>query len=380
MNIGVKALETLPHACTNVHMSTKPPLRLTRLIKQATASALTINRLAELINQANEEAGTGCRVNRKLLGNLRDCPEKVGLTWCHLVALHTYFRRHGASLQQLPILETRGVFEVMADVSRLVFMLGARPRREEQRTDLSHWDRRSQSDLQAQASMQSVHPKLQDEDVLWRSPVDPAAIGNESWHRILDADQSSVISIGSPLAALSSEVMLARMFGVKPFATPRFTPGRSVPFCFVWLHKLAEHFNSAFGLSCRELQADYPELAQRVHRNEATAFILGDEVHETPTTGNEWTMYGIIAAQRRAAGNVWLVVSGLHGPATYGAATMVKQITAELPLTANRHSKVLWVPIKVHVRARTPGPNDGDVREVMGAEFASKPRFWPEEK
>ena len=361
-------------------MSTKPPLRLTRLIKDATASAITINRLAELINHANEEAGTGCRVNRKLLGNLRDYPDKIGLTWSHLVALNTYFKKHGFSLQHFPILETRGVFEVMGDVPRLAFMLGVKPRPEEQRTDLSHWDRRSQSDLQAQALMQNGHLIIQDEDVLWRSPMDTATLGNESWHRILDADKSSVISIGSPLAALSSEIMLARMFGVQPFVTPHFTPGRNVPFYYVWLHKIAASFRSAFGLTWRDLQPDYPELSQRVQRNDATAFILGDQVHDTPARGNQWTMYGIIAAQRRASGNVWLVVSGLHGPATYGCATMVKQITAELPLTVNRHSKVLWVPVKVHVQAREAGPNDGDVREVVRAEFDGKPRIWPEEK
>lgn len=76
-------------------MYTKPPLRVSRLIAQATASAMTINHLAELIKKANEEAGTGCSVNGKMLRNLRDNPQKVGLTWNILVALHTYFKAGG---------------------------------------------------------------------------------------------------------------------------------------------------------------------------------------------------------------------------------------------------------------------------------------------
>lgn len=88
-------------------------------------------------------------------------------------------------------------------------------------------------------------------------------------------------------------------------------------------------------------------------------------------------MFAIIAAQRRAAGNIWMVVAGHAGPATYGAATMVGQIAEELPWAVNQPSKVLWVPVKVHVRARKPSPTEGDVREVVGAEFAGKPRFWP---
>lgn len=360
-------------------MFTKPPLRLTRIIKQLTADTYTIHGLCELINQANAEVGSNCQVNRHLITNLRDNPEKVSFTWAQLTALNIYFKKFGLSLQHLPILETRGVFEVIGDVPKVVFMLGVHPRPEEQRSDLSRWDCRSQSDLQAQALMHNRNLEIVLEDVLWRSPVEPAAIGNEKWHHVIEADKWSVISIGSPLASLSSEIMLSRMFGVKPFGVTRFGPGHNVPFSFVWLNKIAGKFRSAFGMTWRELEPLHPELARRVHHNESTAFILGDKVHETPVLGNQWTMHGVIAAQRRADGNVWLVLAGLHGPATYACATMVREITAELPLTANRHSKVLWVPVKVHVQARPAGPTDGDIREITGAEFEGKPRFWPEE-
>jgi hypothetical protein len=360
-------------------MFTKPPLRVSRLIAQATESAMTINHLADLINKANAEEGTGCSVSRRMLVNIRDYPQQVGLTWNILVALHTYFKKHGASLQHLPILETRGVLEVLGDARRLVFMVGAKPRPEERRTDLSRWDTRSQSELQLQASLSGVHRKPESEDVLWRSPVDPVALRAESWYHVLEEDQASVISIGSPLAALSSEIMLARMFGVQPFATPHFTTARRVPFFFAWRPGLAENFHSAFGLTWRELRADHPELSKRVQHNQSSAFILEEKAHESPAEGHVWTMYGIIAAQRRAAGNVWLVVSGLAGPATFGTATMVKQITAELPWSSGRPAGVLWVPMKVHIRAGKAKPDDGDIREVVYAEFDGKPRIWPGE-
>ena len=90
-------------------------------------------------------------------------------------------------------------------------------------------------------------------------------------------------------------------------------------------------------------------------------------------------MYGIIAAQRRAAGNVWLVVSGLAGPATYAVTTMVKEISAELPLSKGKHSKVLWVPVKVKIKAGKTAPWSGDTREVVEAVFDGEPRLWPED-
>lgn len=83
--------------------------------------------------------------------------------------------------------------------------------------------------------------------------------------------------------------------------------------------------------------------------------------------------------QRRAAGNVWLVVSGLTGPATYGVTTMVKKISAELFWSKGKHSKVLWVQVKVKIKAGKTAPWSGDTREIVEALFDGEPRLWPED-
>ncbi len=57
-----------------------------------------------------------------MLAIIRDKPEQVGLTLNVLVALNTYYRKRGLGLQQLPILETRGVLEPLMDSSRVLFM------------------------------------------------------------------------------------------------------------------------------------------------------------------------------------------------------------------------------------------------------------------
>ena len=125
--------------------------------------------------------------------------------------------------------------------------------------------------------------------------------------------------------------MLARMFGVQPFVSPQFKTGRQIPFFYGWMPKMAGSFRSAFGVTWRELKADHPLVSARLKNNQAAAFILDGVPHGVPTEGSTWTMHGLIAAQRRAAGNIWMVISGLAGPATYGTAKMVKRITAELP-------------------------------------------------
>jgi hypothetical protein len=133
-------------------------------------------------------------------------------------------------------------------------------------------------------------------------------------------------------------------------------------------------------LTWRELQSDHDLVAAHVKRNQAAAFVLEGRVHTAPAESDTWTMHGIIAAQRRAAGNVWLVTSGLAGPATNAVATMVREITAELPWSRGKASKVLWVPVKVEIKTGESSPLHGDVREVANATFDGEPRIWPEEE
>lgn len=354
-------------------MFQNPPLRLVGLVRQALKGSSNVNHLFKEINQASESAGSNCRVSRNLIRKLDKNPEAVGLTWNHLVAFHLYFREQGSSLQHLPILETRGAYEALGDPQRLVFMYGAKSRPAEKRTDNSHWDIGAHVELVRQVSLSRKHLNIEAQHVLWRSPVQPEALRNETWHQLLEEDTASVISIGSPLAALSSEIMLARMCGVTPFEPPHVT-SRPLPFYFVWLHKIAANYISAFGLTYRDLD---PEVAKRVQRGDAMAVRFENKLYGAPTRASHWTIYGFIAAQRRAAGNIWLVIAGLHGPATYGASTMVKEITEELPWSSRGPSPVLWVPVKVSVRAGKAKPTDGDIREVVGAEFDGKPRIWP---
>jgi hypothetical protein len=355
---------------------TPPDLRLATLIKEAFANGNNPHRLAAEINQSNAEVHSPYRVNHKTLAKLRDNPEAVGLTYAMLVALNTHFKKFGKGLQQLPIFETRGILEVLTETPRLFFMIGAKPRPEERRTDISRWDARSLAELQTHTSMLGMRHEQVIEDVLWRSPVNPEAAKSEDWYHILEEDQHSVVSIGSPLAALSSEEMLARMFKFTPFVKPPI--GRQVPFLFVWVPKKAKNFRSAFGLTWSELATLDKDVAKRVQANKADAFVLDSTVYEVPSDGDSWTMHGIIAAQRRANGNVWLVISGLAGPATYAAATMVKEIDAELPWSRNRISQVLWLPVKVKIGAGAAKSISGDIREIEKVEFDGPPRLWPE--
>jgi hypothetical protein len=359
-------------------MNTPPVLRLQGLISHEIDRVGGAPRLAELVNQANANAGSRRKVDRRTLVKIRDAPAKVSLTLDLLIALNEYLKTVGAPLHKLPILVTRGVVEPLFDSERLVFMLGAKPRPSERRVDLSRWDALALAELVGAASRCGHRQEYAIEDVLWRNPVDPSAIRSEKWYSLLEMDGTSVVSIGSPIAALSSEVMLSRMFGVAPFECPRFSIKPPLPFYFVWLPRVARGFRSAFGLTSEELEPGFKQLAKDVKRGSTAAFILDGTAFAVPAEAKSWTMYGVVAAQRRASGSVWLVVSGLAGPATLAAAKLVKWIDAELPVTHNQNSQVLWVPVKATIRTGRPSSVvSGDLREITDFSLVGEPKFWP---
>jgi hypothetical protein len=289
--------------------------------------------------------------------------------------LATYF----PELNLQPPFVVPGVVDGLVGKPKLVFMLGAKPRPEERRNDISHWDALSLADLFARCSKLASHKcEIDIQYVLWHSPAGQKAIAEEPWAAVLSDDDTSVVSIGSPLVALSTEVMLARMFNVEPFTVPCYRTTKPVPFSYVWRPQSVQDFVSAFSLPVASLQALDSKFAKLVQKNQSAAFVLDDKINKVPMNGNAWTMHGVIAAQRRAAGNVWLVVSGLAGPATCAAAQMVKEIMDELPWSRGQASQVLWVPVTAEIKEGKSSPGDGDVRKIISASFDGKSRVWPE--
>lgn len=278
--------------------------RLQQLIAREIKRVGTVSRLAQSVAEVNSKAGSKFRVDRRTLLRIRDNPDNVAPTLPILTALNEYFKQFGEGLHKLPILATRGLVEPLSDAQHLGFMLGAKPRPAERRVDWTRWNALALAELVREASRFNRRQELDIQDVLWRHPVDASAIKSEKWYPHLDTEGTSVISIGSPLAALSSEVMLARMFGVEPFERPHFTAKSPLPFYFVWLPRMQHSFRSAFGLTWRELLPDFKPLAQQVRANRTAAFLLNGVPHAVPAEGKAWTMYGIIAAQRRACGSV----------------------------------------------------------------------------
>jgi hypothetical protein len=72
---------------------------------------------------------------------------------------------------------------------------------------------------------------------------------------------------------------------------------------------------------------------------------------DSATAKREFKDYGVVAIQRRANGSIWIVVSGLSGPATLGAACVINTMTEHLPpANSGGYSKTRLVLVETIVR------------------------------
>lgn len=330
----------------------------------------------------------GATISRPFVKTLADDPKNASFTLVKLVALDLYFRELGHSLKDEPIFEKRGLLECMVEPRRVTFMMGTKPRDEARTHDVSRWDTLSLAAVlsggHATANEEGGKLDSEIEDVVLRERVDQSKFLSERWYQLLEHDEHSVVAFGSPHACLASEVMLARMFGVEPFSPPslNFSGQTPFPFYFAWPKKYWNAPFSSFALDWRTLQNG--ELRDRLENDKSWAFILDNRPHYVDIQGAEWPMYGIVAAQRRTRKNVWVVLCGITGPATYAAAKLIGGLEVELPSPVNgRPGDVVWLPYLAstvdtasELKSDTEDGTRGDTRQVTAFKPLGEPRIF----
>jgi hypothetical protein len=95
-------------------------------------------------------------------------------------------------------------------------------------------------------------------------------------------------------------------------------------------------------------------------------------------------MFATVVAQRRKEGQIWVVISGISGPATMAASMILDRIEAALPTSVKEHGKVMWGVVKTQViTKKTPqtGSTVGDYRDLPKDEktrqFVVDFQEWP---
>ena len=350
---------------------------LEREFKDATTYVELERRLRSAVSGESESESSGeleKTIDRRKLRRLAASDEDVPITFSELHTLDVFLRRRGhGGLSS--IFRSTDLLQSISELPTTTFFLGFQPASSpEARTWISHWDLCSVTELLH--GLYRFHYasrlKVKLEEVQLREHPTVEQMSDESWYELIKSEQTSqsLISIGSPKACHASEVMLAEMFGVKPFESGGTEPRQDLPFQFEWTMEQLERTPSSFAFartSAKSLPAPFRNFSS------FSLHYLG-VCYEVPMEEKQWRDYGVIVAQRRGNGNIWAVCAGLSGPATLASARMLASEQIDLaPLRRNQpHSDPVVCIVEADVKQDST-PSQGDRRKVLRERFRREP-------
>lgn len=284
--------------------------------------------------------------------------------------LEDYLQTRGKSLGGL--FERPRLTRPIVETGDITFLISAKPQDQEHMTVVSGWDLRALAALLR--AFNRIDPKVEYHirDVLLSTRSEPGR-GRERQAEPPDLERpGAIISLGSSLANSASETLLRKMFQLE--ASHAAASGRSQPpFYFVWSADRVRDHQSLFASSAKRIAA-FDKLRDSAWATKGV--VIEGEAFAVERTQKKWNTYGFIVAQRHR-GQIWVVLAGLTGPATYGAARCFESVAAAVPELQEDGApgSVVWIPVRTAVEE---SPNrEGERRDVVGWEAEGEPRFWP---
>jgi hypothetical protein len=347
--------------------------RLKQLIEEHHKRLKSWVALEEAIAQAHAKAPKSAwkreyRVDRRKLQRIVE-GEDVCFHISELEALDDYFNNHHEGLAYVPIFVRPTLLPTLVAQKHVHLLVGARDVHNS--LSVSHFDTNAHADIVRQLNSQSPGVAAELELVLLRATREEArAIQNETWQRTLSSEKA-VIAVASPVANHGTDLMLSQMFRCTPYEEP--APARWRPEIAFVLHDavLARTFSS-FVEGPEQLRLLDPAKALEIGERR-WALRLGDEVFLSDSEDQQNSKtYGVIVAQRRASGQIWVVAAGLHGAGTHAAALALPR--AEINLWTGRPGEDGQVHVRV-VEARvtfTTSSTGTKIRKVQEQRILTK--------
>jgi len=338
--------------------------------------------LAKAIHEANHLGEKDKQpLDRRKLKKIVDGDPDLVLSMAELHALDRYLEPLGDGLAYNSFFKRSNALQTVAAANKPVtFLLGSKSV-DGSRLSLDHWDVNAFAEIQRGVSRFSRDIRFDIRDVPLHEELKEArkSAAKGKWLTLLRNGGPSLVCLGSSRATHVAEVMLAKMFGTKPFVDDPALKAK-LPFHFVWNSKLKHVFPSAFRYTAEDLEAIDPSASKIVQSKGASALEMGGTVHlDRLKQRNTTESYGVCVAQRRPGGQIWFVLAGVTGPSTYAAALLASSLALPLrpkdPDSRDRSSLPYWTAVRAIVQIDS-SQTSGNFLTVANKEIISGPHAW----
>jgi hypothetical protein len=336
--------------------------------------------LAKAISAANQLTEKDKEpLDRRKLKKIVDGDQDLVLSIAELHALDRYLEPFGEGLAYNSLFLRANVLQTIADAGKPVtLLLGSKPI-EDSRLNLDHWDVNALAEIQRGVSNFAPDVRFDIRDVLLHEDLKSArrSVNSGKWTDLLDDDHGpSLVCLGCNRATHAAEAMLSIMFDTDPFKDAPKTKAE-LPFHFVWPPDLDHVFPSAFRYTSDDISALDPKAAKIIEDKGASALEMGGVVHLDRLKQRKTSeSYGVCVAQRRPGGQIWFVLAGVTGPATYAAARLAGKLALNLrPTRPGKATRPYWAAVRANV-GRDLTRSFGNFLEVKDQEIVSGPHAW----
>lgn len=310
--------------------------------------------LARAITAANlgsvpADPSTGDVIDRRKLKTLVEGPLTAVLTVGDLLKLDRYLSQFGESLALRPILKRPDLMDALALPRRVTVLLGSRP--EFERRMVSENDVLAMGEIQRSVGFAESAPRFEVKTV----PLDRERALLEQLadfeHLVHEENGPSLVTLASWRSNLFSELLGCAMFGYPVFGRGPLPAGAKPPFRLVWSRKLPDVPESHFNADLRTLRERNREIADEVEAGKASVLLTEDDLYVDRVTPRGWgESYGVCVAQRRRRGQVWLLLLGITGAATYACAKLANRLSTRMgEVPEGEDSPIYWGIVRIRV-------------------------------
>ncbi len=351
-------------------MPNTPPLTtsvnqtISMMIDKESQRVGSYTELEKKIKEANSFRPKKKTINHQKLRALGDSSKNHSIYFEELEILDTYFRTHGISLAK-ELFQPPTLIEALGNSGPVTFLIPSRNRKDEMRADMSEWDVKALAEFTYSIGQSGTRqPKINIQEVPYRPELFEAEsleFSQEEWFKHLKGDIGATVSISSPRASHSSELMLSEMFGFEPMSPN--VDLTDLPFAFVWPNQ--KSFRSSFSVSLEKLKQS-PEYQKQLGSVADDSYLLvaNGKIYESKRSGDGLRHeYGVLIAQFHQS-CLQVCTAGCTGSSGLGVVQAAREfIISSREFRAGLSAEPVWAIVEVDI---LPTRNAADPRKVVG--------------